>query len=177
MIKKYGIIIIVSIIALAVGGGTGYIAHDCGEQEPIKVKLGLDGTVPVEVTCVCECLNDPCEVTIESQTRDEGPCENPPLIFEIEPAWNAGFAVGSHVLSADFTWDIKKSRFDPYIQAVYITDYSEIQSTSDYSWYKDPTFVSASDTKWLVGVRFHGKRKHLASGSDSGGGTLVLPSD
>ena len=79
MIKKYAIIIIVSIAFFALGGGTGYVAHDCGEQEPIKVKLGLDGTVPVEVTCECICNSDPCEVNInESQTRDEGPCKNPP---------------------------------------------------------------------------------------------------
>jgi hypothetical protein len=159
--SKTRIIIIVSIlIAFTAGGGTGYLAHDCGEQEPIKVKLGLDGTVPVEVTCTSEPVT--VEVTCACDTieaRDEGPCENPPLIFEIEPAWNAGFAIGSHAVSADFTWNIKKSRFDPYIQALYISDYSKIQK--DRTW--GPTMVSDSDWKALIGVRYSGRTKRVVS--------------
>jgi len=160
--SKSRIIIIVSfIIAFLGGGGTGYWAHDCGKQEPKKVLIGLDGTVPVEVTCKCECLSDPCTVNIEQLPPLEGPCEEPPIIFE--PAWNAGLSLGDHILSADFSWDIKRSRFDPYIQAVYITDYSSM--ASDYKW-NQSMVQSSSDTKWLIGVRYHGRAKWLVSSGD-----------
>jgi len=164
LVRKYYIIIIVVAISLLTGAGTGYYAHDCGETEPQTVLVGLDGTVPVEVTCECKCETEACEVDINVQEqKQEGPCP-PPL--EFKPAkWSIGAAAGQSIFSGQFDYRINP-RWSSYIEAVYITDWPEIQK-QDYKWYNEPTISSTTEARYLIGVRYSPKPKLASTTSTS----------